>query len=1332
MALLSLGGSGAWAETFTVTVHSQTAQANNSYATASGATYTTKAASGLTGLQLTIGSLTFDRDESGDNCYLLLKHTATEQTTSTLTIQAPTGFTIKGYSMEACDWNNTRTYTATAADGTSINVTGTTTQTLTVSGLDATSTTITLVANETTTATTYFSIKNFTVTLEPITIEDGLYQLVLKDKAYKITATATGCTSSSTDASTFNITGTGSRDANGYPTYTIKQGSYYMVYSEAEYSNGNNVKLSLSETASNNTFNIIKSGDYVLIRPSMSADASNLTHTYWTNWNASSDNQNIVFWTILDAQSYWSLVPINLVNDKLYRIQQTWTQGGGTNYYYLYANTSDATNGDRLWKNASASTLKLTNSNYIWQAKSSGNYWQIYNPTASRYIAKAASSNTNGDACTALSATSASDGEIFNVMCAPSTDNNPTDYSLGAYVVLKSTTQASSNIYLDSWSIENDYVGWYNAAHYGYYFKFIPVKTVTFTEAVAVNGSDAVSTIYVATDGSDSFKLPTSYKYTIGGVTYFAAGAAAAIAAPGTDDISVTVTSAAITDLANLSNTKAYVITNARGTWQFANDATAMSAGSTTYNAASATQQIAIIQKDSKYYLYSVNAGAYLTASNTLTTAPTDNEQVDIVATENATYPWLFRFTNLKDESEKYTKNINISSGSVLIDGWGPNGSNSNGTLDEGNRNMIIEAADFDAAAALAMFNEVSVTYHLVWSDGTDLSGTVADVNVTTARNGAAASEFRPATFANDFVTFSYSPETTTDGATINVTASWNGPFQLSPAPSDGNFADGTKWYTVGIHSSYKANNYIWTYNSSGSTVTTTSVATDAYDELSDANLFCFVGNPYEGLTIYNRAAGSSKAVSQANSTAQTTMATTGSAFLPKASRQSGMTIANGYACFVPKDQSYYINCYNNSSYNLYGYNDNDGGSTCWFLPAGQYYLNYIDGLNLDAPVGTVGTSEYFTTIDDPATYKSYLTSARSTIASGLYGSISDYATQKSLLGPVKAASTITITNGAFYRLTPAVASSDRRYNRYFGTEDGNPSTFYNASASASTVVKLEANNDAYNIKVQGKYLAAASSSSTNLTLGESAGSYGISVAASTCIASITSNNLYMHPRNSDPYRVMAYSSGPANDAASGWYIIEAKNVSLSLNDGGDDNYYATLYLPFDVTISGATAYTLTLSGEWLVPTAVTDNKVPAGTPVLLRGTASTATANINTGDAFSAISAGSLTGTYTEITSGRTAGEYILSKSGNKIGFYQRASSKKIGANKAYLQLNTDISSGSDVKGILLDWDAATSVNSLPVSSSKQNAIYNLAGQRVAKPTQGIYIVNGKKVIVK
>ena len=46
----------------------------------------------------------------------------------------------------------------------------------------------------------------------------------------------------------------------------------------------------------------------------------------------------------------------------------------------------------------------------------------------------------------------------------------------------------------------------------------------------------------------------------------------------------------------------------------------------------------------------------------------------------------------------------------------------------------------------------------------------------------------------------------------------------------------------------------------------------------------------------------------------------------------------------------------------------------------------------------------------------------------------------------------------------------------------------------------------------------------------------------------------------------------------------------------------------------------------------------------------------------------------------------------------------------------------------------AATAINGIVAndSASADEVIYNIAGQRVSKPTRGIYIINGQKVIMK
>jgi len=74
-------------------------------------------------------------------------------------------------------------------------------------------------------------------------------------------------------------------------------------------------------------------------------------------------------------------------------------------------------------------------------------------------------------------------------------------------------------------------------------------------------------------------------------------------------------------------------------------------------------------------------------------------------------------------------------------------------------------------------------------------------------------------------------------------------------------------------------------------------------------------------------------------------------------------------------------------------------------------------------------------------------------------------------------------------------------------------------------------------------------------------------------------------------------------------------------------------------------------------------------------------------------------------------------------------ASGVKIPAGKAYLNipsLSRDFV-GFDFGGEATAIDAVESVKQ-PTDA----AVYNLAGQRVSKPARGLYIMNGKKVIIK
>ena len=100
-----------------------------------------------------------------------------------------------------------------------------------------------------------------------------------------------------------------------------------------------------------------------------------------------------------------------------------------------------------------------------------------------------------------------------------------------------------------------------------------------------------------------------------------------------------------------------------------------------------------------------------------------------------------------------------------------------------------------------------------------------------------------------------------------------------------------------------------------------------------------------------------------------------------------------------------------------------------------------------------------------------------------------------------------------------------------------------------------------------------------------------------------------------------------------------------------------------------------------------------------------------------------------------------IVLMNGNEgVGFYKTSKPFTVGANTAYLPVSVletvaTASADSGVKTLSIfgtDDDTPTGINGIAADKLENAAIYNLSGQRVARPEKGIYIINGKKVLVK
>ena len=192
-------------------------------------------------------------------------------------------------------------------------------------------------------------------------------------------------------------------------------------------------------------------------------------------------------------------------------------------------------------------------------------------------------------------------------------------------------------------------------------------------------------------------------------------------------------------------------------------------------------------------------------------------------------------------------------------------------------------------------------------------------------------------------------------------------------------------------------------------------------------------------------------------------------------------------------------------------------------------------------------------------------------------------------------------------------------------------------------------------------------------------------------------------------------------------------NIDIYVSEAGLATYASNFDLDYS-TNDNLKAYIAVEDGGEIKYEEV--ETVPAGTGVLLRAL-DTAGKNYSVGtttatdDDKAAVADNKFVrGNDEKVASGTGPYNYILNVVNNQIGFY-RAAEKTVAKNRAYL--STSIGAASARIDIFFDDDTNGIKKIENAASNKENGtFFNLAGQRVAQPSKGLYIVNGRKVIVK
>ena len=280
----------------------------------------------------------------------------------------------------------------------------------------------------------------------------------------------------------------------------------------------------------------------------------------------------------------------------------------------------------------------------------------------------------------------------------------------------------------------------------------------------------------------------------------------------------------------------------------------------------------------------------------------------------------------------------------------------------------------------------------------------------------------------------------------------------------------------------------------------------------------------------------------------------------------------------------------------------------------------------------------------------------------------------------------------------------------------------YAAGGSGSNHLKVQAENDEngqWSITFDGNSVATIKANMS----GRNWMRYNSGSSCYSCYSS-GQNNIYLYER--------------IGDTGSQDFTV---NIASACTDG--DKYYGTFSAPFAFTApDGVTVAEIGLDNEnkLNVQAYGAGDVVPANTGVMISSTSAGAKTFTSAEGGSSVLGSNNrLRPTNYGITAANMSDAdddcqfYRLTMhEGTQIGFWWGAAEGAafdIAANKAYLA----VPSGVAARSFWFDEGETTAISAALMNNERMNnEVYNLNGQRVTQPTKGLYIVNGRKVVIK
>jgi len=172
-----------------------------------------------------------------------------------------------------------------------------------------------------------------------------------------------------------------------------------------------------------------------------------------------------------------------------------------------------------------------------------------------------------------------------------------------------------------------------------------------------------------------------------------------------------------------------------------------------------------------------------------------------------------------------------------------------------------------------------------------------------------------------------------------------------------------------------------------------------------------------------------------------------------------------------------------------------------------------------------------------------------------------------------------------------------------------------------------------------------------------------------------------------------------------------------------------TFALPEGLKAYIITAVTQPTSGESGVITLKDESIIAAGVPMIIENTV------LDTQTEFEVTSTeGEITDSRcTEFKGSNEAAIELNANNANyvlKNGLFVRTTATKVAKYSCFIEFEGNSTARSFV--FAFDENTTTGIQTIGTAQLTSNSYYNLAGQRIAQPTKGLYIVNGKKVVIK